>query len=199
MISAASRLKRGAILNFKPERAAALNFNAAASAVLNFKHTAALNSAPKCAPASNFKSKQNAPLNFMAKRSPVLNFNRASLNFRSLCDEFYRVALMHQAYDATGASEKNFISRCKILKADVKNLAVSAKNFKFCGVTRACLDLKDIALAHKSYDTAILSDEILSSRGKNFKACSKKGGVKFLKSAPKFRGEQKEGCDAKHR
>ena len=197
MIRAASRPKRGAILNLKSERAAALNFNAAASTVLNFKRTAALNSKPGCAPALNFKSKQNVPLNFTAKRSSVLNFNRTPLNFRSRCDEFYRVVLMHQAYDATGASEKNFISRCKILKADVKNLTVSAKNFKFCGVTRACLDLKDIALAHKSYGAAILSDEILSSRGQNFKACGKRGGVKFLKS--KFRGEQKEGCDAKHR
>lgn len=109
MICAASRLKRGAILNFKSECAAALNFNAAASAVLNFKRTVAL-------------------------------------NFRSRCDEFYRAFL-----------------------------------------------------ARGSYGAAILSDEILSSRGKNFKACGKKGGVKFLKSAPKFRGERKEGYDAKHR
>ena len=146
MIRAANRLKRGAILNFKSERAAALNFNAAASTALNFKHTVALNSEPRCAPALNFKSEQNAPLNFTAKQSPILNFNRASLNFRSRCDEFYRAFL-------------------------------------------AC----------RSYGAAVLSDEILSSRGKNFKACGKKGGVKFLKSAPKFRGEQKEGCDAKHR
>jgi len=199
MIRAASRLKHGAILNFKPERAAVLNFNAVASAALNFKRTAALNSKPKCTRASNFKSEQNAPVNFTAKRSPVLNFNRASLNFKSRCDGFYRVALMHEAYDVTGISEKNFISRCKILKADVKNLAVSAKNFKFCGVTRACLDLKDIALARRSCSAAILSDEILSSRDKNFKACGKRSGVKFLKSAPKFRGEQKGGCDAKYR
>lgn len=146
MIRATSRLKRSAILNFKSERAAALNFNAAASTVLNFKRTAALNSEPKCTPASNFKSEQNAPLNFTAKRSPVLNFNRASLNFRSRCDEFYRAFL-----------------------------------------------------ARGSYGAAILSDEILSSRGQNLKACGKKGGVKFIKSAPKFEGEQKEGYDAKHR
>ena len=146
MICAASRLKHGAILNFKSERAAALKFNAIASAALNFKRTAALNSEPKCVPALNFKSKQNAPLNFTAKRSPVLNFNRAALNFRSRCDEFYR------AFLARGS----------------------------CGA-------------------AILSDEILSSRDKNFKACSKRGGVKFLKFAPKFRGEQKEGYDAKYR
>ena len=144
MIRAASRLKRGAILNFKSERAAVLNFNAVASAALNFKRTAALNSKPECVPALNFKSKQNAPINFTAKRSLVLNFNRASLNFRSRCDEFYR------AFLALGS----------------------------CGA-------------------AVLSDEILRSRGKNFKACGKKDGMKFLK--PKFRGEQKEGCDAKYR
>ena len=145
MIRAASRLKRGAILNFKPERAAVLNFNAAASAALNFKCTAALNSEPKCAPASNFKYEQNAPLNFTAKQSPVLNFNRASLNFISRCNEFYRAFL-----------------------------------------------------ARGNYGAAIASDEILRSRGKNFKAqSSKRCGAKFLK--PKFRGEQKEGRDAKHR
>ena len=144
MIRATSRPKHGAILNFKSERAAVLNFNAVASAVLNFKRTADLNSEPECTAALNFKFKQNAPLNFTAKQSPVLNFNRASLNFRSRCDEFYRA----------------FLAR------------------KSCGAT-------------------ILNGEILSSRGKNFKACGKSGGVKFLK--PKFRGEQKEGCDAKHR
>ena len=144
MIRAASRLKQGAVLNFKSERIAVLNFNAIASAVLNFKHTAALNSAPKCTPASNFKSEQNVPLNLTPERSLVLNFNRGSLNFRSRCDEFYCA----------------FLSRGS------------------CGAV-------------------IASDEILSSRGKNFKACGKSGGAKFLK--PKFRGEQKEGCDAKYR
>lgn len=144
MIRAASRLKQGAVLNFKSERAAALNFNATASATLNFKRTAALNSKPKCTRASNFKSEQNAPLNFTAKQGPALNFNLGSLNFRSCRDEFYRT----------------FLSRGS------------------CGAV-------------------IASDEILRSRGKNFKAYSKIGGMKFLK--PKFRGEQKEGCDAKHR
>ena len=144
MSRAASRPKRGAILNFKSERAAALKFNAAASAALNFKRAVALNSKPKCTVALNFKSEQNAPLNFTAKQSPVLNFNGDSLNSRSRCDEFYR------AFLARGS----------------------------CGAV-------------------IASDEILRSRGKNFKAYSKIGGMKFLK--PKFRGEQKEGCDAKHR
>ena len=145
MICAASHLKRGAILNFKPERAAALNFNAATSAALNFKRTAALNSKPKCTRALNFRSEQNVPLNFTSKRSSVLNFNLGSLNFRSRRDEFYRVFL-----------------------------------------------------ARGSYGAVIASDEILSSRVKNFKAQSSKSvGAKFLK--PKFRGEQKEGYDAKHR
>ena len=146
MIRAASRPKHGAILNFKSERAAALKFNAVASAALNFKRTADLNSEPECTATLNFKFKQNAPVNFTAKRSPVLNFNRASLNFRSRCDEFY----------------------CAFL-------------------------------ARGSCGAAILSGEILSSRGKNLKACGKRGGVKFLKSVLKFEGEQKEGYDAKHR
>ena len=145
MSRAASRLKHSAILNFKSERAAALNFNAATSAALNFKRAVALNSEPERAAALNFKSKQNAPLNFTAKQSPVLNFNRASLNFISRCNEFYRAFL-----------------------------------------------------ARGNYGAAIASDEILRSRGKNFKAqSSKRCGAKFLK--PKFRGEQKEGRDAKHR
>ena len=145
MSRAASRPKRGAILNFKSERAATLNFNAAANAILNLKCTADLNSEPERAPALNFRSEQNVPLNFTPERSPALNFNLGSLNFKSRCDEFYRVFL-----------------------------------------------------ARGSYSAVIASDEILSSRVKNFKAqSSKSGGMKFLK--PKFRGEQKEGCDAKHR
>ncbi|WP_297916512.1 hypothetical protein [uncultured Campylobacter sp.] len=145
MIRAASRLKRGAILNFKSERAAALNFNAVASAALNFKRTVALNSKPERAVALNFKSEQNTPLNLTPEQSPALNFNLGSLNLRSRRDEFYRA-------------------------------------FLACG----------------SCGAVIASDEILRSRGKNFKAqSSKSGGAKFLK--PKFRGEQKEGCDAKHR
>lgn len=124
MICAASRPKRGAILNFKSERAAALKF----------KRTADLNS----------KSEQNAPLNLTPERSPALNFNCVSLNLRSRRDEFYR------AFLARGS----------------------------CGAV-------------------IASDEILRSCGKNFKICGKSGDAKFLK--PKFRGEQKEDCDAKYR
>lgn len=119
MSRAASRSKQGAILNFKPERVAALNFNAAMSAALNFKRTAALNSEPKCTRALNFKSKQNAPLNFTAKQSPVLNFNRAPLNFRSRCDEFYRAFLARGSCGAVIASDE-ILSSCD-------------KNFKICG------------------------------------------------------------------
>ena len=134
MSRAASRPKRGAILNFKPERAA----------VLKFKRTAALNSKPERAAALNFKSEQNASLNFTPEQSSVLNFNRASLNFRSRRDEFYLAFLLRGS----------------------------------CGA-------------------AVLSNKILRPRGKNFKACGKSGGAKFLK--PKFRGERKEGYDAKYR
>ncbi|WP_298755803.1 hypothetical protein [uncultured Campylobacter sp.] len=145
MSRAASRLKHGAILNFKSERAAALNFNAAASTALNFNAAASTALNFKHTAALNFKSEQNASLNFTPEQSPALNFNLGSLNFKSRCDEFYRVFL-----------------------------------------------------ARGSYSAVIASDEILSSRVKNFKAqSSKSGGMKFLK--PKFRGEQKEGCDAKHR
>ena len=117
MSRAASRPKRGAILNFKSELAAALNFNAAASTVLNFKRTAALNSKPGCTPALNFKSEQNASLNFTPEQSPALNFNLGSLNFRSRCDEFYRVFLARGSYGAVIASDEILSSRVKNFKA----------------------------------------------------------------------------------
>ena len=60
-----------------------------------------------------------------------------------------------------------------------------------------CDEFYRVFLARGSYGAVIASDEILRSRGKNFKACGKSGDVKFLK--PKFWGEQKEGCDAKYR
>ncbi|MFR8441033.1 MAG: hypothetical protein ACLVCW_04790 [Campylobacter sp.] len=117
MISATSRLKRGAILNFKSERAAALNFNAAASTVLNFKRTANLNSEPGCTRASNFKSEQNTPLNFTPERSLVLNFNRGSLNFKSRRDEFYRAFLARGSCGAAILSDEILRSRGKNFKA----------------------------------------------------------------------------------
>ena len=142
MICAASRPKSGAILNFKSERTAALNFNAVASAVLNFKHTAALNSKPECTPASNFKSKQNAPLNFTAKRNSVLNFNRASLNFRSRCDEFYRAFLSRGSCGAAVLSDEILSSRGKNFKACGKKGGVKFLKPKFRGEQKEGYDAK---------------------------------------------------------
>ena len=142
MIRAASRPKRGAILNFKSERAAALNFNAMASAALNFKRTAALNSEPKCAPALNFKSEQNAPLNFTAKQSPVLNFNRAPLNFRSRCDEFYRTFLAHGSCGAAVLSDEILSSRGQNFKACRKRGVVKFLKSKFRGEQKEGCDAK---------------------------------------------------------
>ena len=142
MIRAASRPKRGAILNFKPERAAALNFNAATSAALNFKRTAALNSKPGCTPALNFKSKQNAPLNLTPERSPALNFNRASLNFRSRCDEFYRTFLARGSCDAVIASDEILRSRDKNFKACGKSGGVKFLKPKFRGERKEGCDAK---------------------------------------------------------
>jgi len=142
MIRAASRPKRGAILNFKSERAAALNFNAAASAALNFKRTAALNSKPECMAALNFKSKQNAPLNFTAKQSPVLNFNRGSLNFRSRCDEFYRAFLARGSCGAAILSDEILRSRGKNFKACGKSGGVKFLKPKFRGEQKEGYDAK---------------------------------------------------------
>ena len=142
MIRAASRLKRGAILNFKSERAAALNFNAAASAALNFKRTAALNSKPECMAALNFKSKQNAPLNFTAKQSPVLNFNLGSLNFRSRRDEFYRAFLARGSCGAVIASDEILRSRGKNFKACGKSGGVKFLKSKFRGEQKEGRDAK---------------------------------------------------------
>lgn len=142
MIRAASRLKQGAVLNFKSECAAVLNFNAAASTALNFKRTAASNSEPKCAPALNFKSKQNAPLNFTAKQSPVLNFNRASLNFGSRCDESYRVFLARGSYGAAVLSDEILSSRGKNFKACGKRGGVKFLKPKFRGEQKEGYDAK---------------------------------------------------------
>ena len=142
MIRAASRPKRGAILNFKFESAAALNFNAAASTVLNFKRTAALNSEPECTPALNFRSEQNAPLNFTAKQSLVLNFNRAPLNFRSRCDEFYRAFLARKSCGAAILSDEILSSRGQNLKACGKKGGVKFLKPKFRGEQKEGYDAK---------------------------------------------------------
>ena len=132
MSRAASRPKRGAILNFKPERAA----------VLKFKRTAALNSKLGCACALNFRSEQNAPLNFTAKQSPVLNFNRASLNFRSRCDEFYRAFLARGSYGAVIASDEILRSRGKNFKACGKSGGVKFLKPKFKSEQKEGCDAK---------------------------------------------------------
>ena len=142
MSRAASRLKRGAILNFKSKRAAALNFNAVASAALNFKRTAALNSEPEHTAALNFKSEQNAPINFTAKQSPVLNFNGASLNFRSRRDEFYRAFLACKSCGAVIASDEILRSRGKNFKACGKSGGVKFLKSKFRGEQKEGCDAK---------------------------------------------------------
>ena len=130
-------------------------------------------SCPKRGAILNFKSERAAALNFNAAASTVLNFKcTRALNFRS---------------------EQN------------ASLNFTAKQSPALNFNRASLNLKSrrdefyrAFLARESYGAVIASDEILSSRGKNFKAqSSKSGGMKFLK--PKFRGEQKEGYDAKYR
>ena len=142
MIRAASRLKQGAVLNFKSECAAVLNFNVAASTALNFKRTANLNSEPECAPASNFKSEQMRPLNLTPERSPVLNFNRAPLNFRSRCDEFYRAFLARGSYGAVIASDEILRSRGKNFKACGKSGGVKFLKPKFKSEQKEGCDAK---------------------------------------------------------
>ncbi|WP_298082243.1 hypothetical protein [uncultured Campylobacter sp.] len=142
MSRAASRPKRGAILNFKPERAAALNFNAATKAALNFKRTADLNSEPKYTRASNFKSEQNAPLNLTPERSPALNFNCVSLNLRSRRDEFYRAFLARGSCGAAILSDEILNSRDKNFKACGKSGGVKFLKPKFRGERKEGYDAK---------------------------------------------------------
>ena len=142
MSRAASRLKQGAILNFKSERAAALNFNAAASAALNFKRAVALNSEPERTVALNFKSEQNAPLNFTAKQSPVLNFNGGSLNSRSCRDEFYRAFLVRGSCGAVIANDEILRSCDKNFKACGKRRGVKFLKPKFRGEQKEGRDAK---------------------------------------------------------
>ena len=91
-------------------------------------------------------------------------------------------------------SEQNAPLNFTAKQSPVLNFNRGSLNFR-----SRCDEFYRAFLARGSYGAAILSDEILGSRGKNFKACGKRGGVKFLKSAPKFMGEQKEGYDAKYR
>ena len=142
MSRAASRSKQGAILNFKPERVAALNFNAATRAALNFKCAADLNFEPERAAALNFRSEQNAPLNLTPERSPALNFNRASLNLRSRCDEFYRTFLARGSCGAVIASDEILRSRGKNFKACGKSGGVKFLKPKFRGEQKEGYDAK---------------------------------------------------------
>ena len=121
----------------------------------------------------NFKSERETALNFNAVASAALNFKRtAALNFKS-----------EQNAPLNFTPEQS-----PALNFNLGSLNLRSRRDEFYRAFLAC----------GSCDAVIASDEILRSRGKNFKAqSSKSGGVKFLK--PKFRGEQKEGCDAKYR
>ena len=130
----------------------------------------------------NFKPERTAALNFNAATSAALNFKRAAaLNSKPKCTR----ALNFR-------SEQNAPLNFTAKQSPALNFNLGSLNFR-----SRCDEFYRAFLARGSCGAAILSDEILRSRGKNFKACGKSGGVKFLK--PKFRGEQKEGYDAKHR
>ena len=139
-------------------------------------------SRPKQGAILNFKSERAAALNFNAAASTVLNFKRtAALNSKPGC-----------APALNFKSEQNVPLNLTPERSLVLNFNRGSLNFR-----SRCDEFYRAFLSRGSCGAAIASDEILRSRGKNFKACGKSGGVKFLKS--KFRGEQKEGCDAKHR
>ncbi len=130
----------------------------------------------------NFKSERAAALNFNAATSAALNFKRTV----ALNSEPERAAALN--FKSEQNAPLNFTAK----QSPALNFNLGSLNFR-----SRCDEFYRAFLARGSYGAAVLSDEILSSRGKNFKACGKRGGVKFLK--PKFRGEQKEGYDAKHR
>ena len=127
--------------------------------------------------------KHGAILNFKSKRAAALKFKRtADLNFEPGCTAALNFKSKQNA-------PLNFTPE----RSPALNFNLGSLNFR-----SRCDEFYRAFLARGSCGTAILSDEILGSRGKNFKAqSSKSGGMKFLK--PKFRGEQKEGCDAKYR
>ena len=141
-------------------------------------------SRPKQGAILNFKSERAAALNFNAVASTVLNFKRTVV----LNSKPKRTVALNLK------SEQNVPLNFTPEQSPALNFNLGSLNFR----SRRD-EFYRAFLACKSCGTAILSDEILSSRDKNFKACSKRGGVKFLKSVPKFEGKQKEGCDAKHR
>ena len=131
----------------------------------------------------NFKSERAAALNFNAATSAALNFKRA-------------VALNSEPERAVALnfrSEQNAPLSFTAKQSPALNFDLGSLNFR-----SRCDEFYRAFLACKSCGAVIASDEILRSRGKNFKAQSgKRRGAKFLK--PKFMSEQKEGRDAKHR
>lgn len=138
------------------------------------------------------RSKQGAILNFKPERVAALNFNAATsaaLNFKCAADLNFEP---ERAAALNFRSEQNAPLNFTAKQSPVLNFNCVSLNFR-----SRCDEFYRAFLARGSCGAAIASDEILRSRGKNFKACGKSGGAKFLK--PKFRGEQKEGCDAKYR
>ena len=127
--------------------------------------------------------KHGAILNFKSKRAAALKFKRtADLNFEPGCTAALNFKSKQNA-------PLNFTpKRSPDLNFNRGSLNFKSRRDEFYRAFLAC----------KSCGAVIASDEILRSRGKNFKAQSgKSGDVKFLK--PKFRGEQKESYDAKYR
>jgi hypothetical protein len=139
-------------------------------------------SRPKQGAILNFKSERAAALNFNAAASTVLNFKRTT----ALNSKPERAAALNFK------SEQNVPLNLTPERSLVLNFNRGSLNFRSRRDEFYCA-----FLSRGSCGSAIASDEILRSRGKNFKACGKSGGVKFLKS--KFKGEQKEGRNAKHR
>ena len=139
------------------------------------------------------RPKHGAILNFKSERAAALNFNvatSAALNFKCAADLNFEP---ERAAALNFKSEQNAPLNFTAKQSPVLNFNCVSLNL------RSRRDEFYLAfLARGSCSAVIASDEILRSRGKNFKAQSgKSGGMKFLK--PKFRGEQKEGCDAKYR
>ena len=138
------------------------------------------------------RSKQGAILTFKPERVAALNFNAAA----STVLKFKRTVALNSESERAAAlnfkSEQNAPlnltpERSPALNFNCVSLNLRSRRDEFY---RAFLP-------RGSCRAVIASDEILRSCGKNFKICGKSGDAKFLK--PKFRGEQKEDCDAKYR
>lgn len=145
--------------------------------------------------------KRGAILNFKSERAAALKFRETASNFNAVASatlNFKRTAALNSKPECAPAlnfrSKQNAPLNFTAKQSPVLNFNCVSLNFR-----SRCDEFYRAFLARGSCGAAVLSDEILSSRGQNLKACGKKGGVKFIKSAPKFEGEQKEGYDAKHR